>query len=85
MNWTDYEWNLEETDKWGDVIDNNFSDQLPVLPTDPNVSLVLVKSITGPGGGKAWAYVRNGKLPEQFDNGDKVPQRFHAELAKEAK
>ena len=33
---------------------------------------------------RAWAYVDldTGKLPEKFDNGRKVPKRFHTELAR---
>lgn len=29
-----------------------------------------------------WAYVKDGKLPEEFMDGIKVPKRFHEELAR---
>lgn len=34
---------------------------------------------------RAWAYVEDGQLPEEFDDGYKVPGRFHRELASVAK
>ena len=30
----------------------------------------------------SYAYIENGKLPKFFDWGDKVPERFHREIAK---
>lgn len=30
---------------------------------------------------RTWAYVEDGKLPETFQDGHKVPVRFHRELA----
>ena len=52
---------------------------------DDNEELVLVFNTGNAHEGitdRAWAYVDldTGKLPEKFDNGRKVPKRFHAEL-----
>jgi hypothetical protein len=35
-------------------------------------------------GGNDWfyAYVKDGKLPEFFENGDRIPKRFHNEIKK---
>lgn len=30
---------------------------------------------------RSWAYVKDGKLPEQFDDGYVVPKRFHKEIS----
>ncbi len=88
---TSYEWDLEAVDEHGDIIDHDFRDKFPGLPTEDNVSLVLVRNV---GEGyrsdptsfdlidRAWAYVKDGKLPAEFDSGDLVPKRFHRELQK---
>lgn len=84
-----YEWDLETIDEYGDVSDHNHSDKFPGLPTDPNIQLVLVKDqgvgySDDPGhfeqDDRSWAYVKDGMLPDVFQNGDRVPKRFHAEL-----
>lgn len=86
-----YEWDIETLDKNGDIIDHNHSDNCPGIPTEPGFSLVLVKdtAVCERDTGKpidlynrTWAYVENGKLPKEFENGDTVPKRFHEELAK---
>ena len=88
-----YEWDLEEVDEYGDIVDHHWCDKCPGLPTEPNLELVLIRDVhRGLAGDdfnmsadlehRSWAYVRDGKLPEFFDDGEKVPKRFHAELAK---
>ena len=86
-----YEWDLETSDEYGDIIDHLHSDKCPGLPTDENVQLVLVRD-TGTGWSdnpdhfeqddRSWAYVKDGALPVEFDSGDIVPKRFHEELKK---
>ena len=88
----DYEWDLEPFDPVsGDVLDHDHSDTCPGLPREPNVQLVLVRDVCeyeespdadGDLADRAWAYVVDGKLPEAFSNGERVPKRFHTELAK---
>lgn len=58
-----------------------------VADLEDNEVLVLVYNTGNPHDGitdRAWAYVDldTGLLPEKFDNGRKVPKRFHAELAR---
>ena len=47
--------------------------------------LVLVKTVHSDAGydDRAWAYVNANGLPEYFDNGSKVPQRFIKEFNRE--
>jgi hypothetical protein len=61
------------------------------LKRNESVNLVLVRNV---GEGyksdplsfglieRSWAYVKDGKLPETFDDGYSVPKRFHKELEK---
>ena len=85
VNKTDYEWDFESLDEHGDIIDHDFNETFPGLPTDANVNLVLVKSIaegynSDPASfdckDRTWAYVKDGVLPAQFDDGSPVPKRF---------
>jgi hypothetical protein len=34
---------------------------------------------------RTWAYIDNGKLPEEFEDGTRVPVRFHAEVKRFAR
>ncbi len=87
-----YEWDMEESDRHGDVSDHHHSDKLKPLLSQyagnppregfTNV-LVLVKDEFdefGDLGDRTWAYVTQGFLPDYFQNGMPVPQRFHKEL-----
>jgi hypothetical protein len=86
---TTYEWDYESIDEHGDIIDHDFCDKCPGVPIDPNISLVLVRNV-GEGYNsdpisfdlidRSWAYVKRGKLPQKFEDGNLVPKRFHAEL-----
>ncbi|MAK37259.1 MAG: hypothetical protein CMC15_13985 [Flavobacteriaceae bacterium] len=58
-----------------------------VADLDDNEELVLVFNTGNESEGitdRSWAYVNlaTGKLPEKFENGRKVPKRFHEELAR---
>lgn len=85
-----YEWDLELSDG-NEVLDHSHFDTCPGLPTEKNVSLVLIRDVwecdekTGEPDDledRSWAYIKDGKLPKTFDDGFKVPQRFHKELEK---
>jgi hypothetical protein len=86
---TSYEWDWEEVDTHGDILDHNFSDKLKSQPEPDNAlthyELVLVYNRGDDVEGivdRSWAYVQDGKLPETFQNGIKVPKRFHEEIRK---
>jgi hypothetical protein len=91
-----YEWDYESVDEYGDILDHDFRDECPGLPTESNVELVLVRNVfTGLSGDdfnmsadlehRSWAYVVNGQLPEEFDDGERVPKKLHADFAKAIK
>jgi hypothetical protein len=86
----EYEWDIETYDEHGDIIDHDHSDRCPGQPRVGK--LVLVRNVfegereyfedTADLKDRAWAYVGiDGKLPATFDDGEKVPKRFHKELA----
>lgn len=89
-----YEWDYEVTDLDQEVKNHIYCEQCPGLPNqdmfddDEICFLVLVKNVFHCEElvDRQWAYVDSGKLPEFFydyaGGGDKVPQRFHKELAK---
>lgn len=92
LNMINYEWDVEDTNIYGDVIDHNHRDALSDYhPSDFDLmeeedarscSLVLVRDDDN---GRSWAYVEDGKLPTHFSDAygndiAKVPQRFHQEL-----
>jgi len=79
---TNYEWDLE-TYEGDDIIDHWFAEKLSNLPLPAATQvLVLVRRVGYPDegvGDREWAYIQDGKLPEIFDGGTRVPQRFHRE------
>ena len=77
-----YEWDIETVDANGDVQDHNHSASFPGHPKALNERLVLVrnKCTDGDLDHRSWSYVDGGKLPELFDDGSRVPKRFHAEV-----
>ena len=94
----DYEWVIETTYADGEVgvdwsEDNSGN---PVFPFDLKVNsdlgeisidIALRKTLFDVPylhGGDDWfyAYVEDGKLPEFFENGDRIPKRFHNEIKK---
>jgi hypothetical protein len=86
---TAYEWTAEEIDAHGDITDVSFWDKLAEIPdldlTRPGFDYGLLKRVGNEAAGethRAYAYIRSGKLEATFDDGTKVPQRFHDELAK---
>jgi hypothetical protein len=89
----DYEWDIESLDIHGDIIDHDFKSSFPG-PRDFDATgevVVLVKSYARGLSGRedsfmiedrTWAYLEDGKLPEEFEDGTRVPKRFHAEVAR---
>lgn len=79
-----YEWDVEVTDEYGDVIDHDFGSEFPGIPKSENEHLVLIRysyaddQITEESRG--YAYVKNGQLPDLFDDGYNVPKRFKREV-----
>lgn len=81
---TRYEWCYETTDEHGDILSGDFEDKLKDFQDNRKTSqLCLVRNVGDEIDGvqyRSWAYVENGKLPEYFEDGYKVPMRFHQEL-----
>lgn len=85
---TIYEWGIELLDVDGDIQDGDYFEHLSSIPGDAKNlkelhELSLVKTIwntdTETMESRTWAYVEDGALPKEFENGDKVPARFHNE------
>ena len=88
---TQYEWDVEEIDEHGDIIDHNHRDTaVAVLHLARGFALsdvVLVRDVWKDDSlqERSWAYVVDGRLPEFFEDAYqrqtvKVPARFHSEL-----
>ena len=78
-----YEWTAELLDRNGDIEDSDFSEKLRDLDTEGRrVGLVRQRGNEHDGvTERTWAYVEGGKLPRCFQDGERVPVRFHAEWA----
>lgn len=86
-----YEWKAEYCDADGDIHDNDFSDELAELCLYHGhvkgavvTRICLVRDITSEHAGvieRGHAYVTNDHLEPYFCTGEKVPRRFHRELA----
>lgn len=90
-----YEWDVEEVDQFGDVIDHNHFDSYvdalgcfnrlsEELSDDMTYEIVLVRNGDNE---RSWAYLENGELPESFEDAygvetAKVPKRFVKEICK---
>lgn len=86
-----YEWDYETIDEYGDVIDHNFSNKLffySYIDITPVLALVRDSGNEIDGlNNRAWAYVRDGVLPDHFTDSygcviAKVPKRFKTEFEK---
>ena len=93
-NETVYQWVFEELDEHGDIIDPEFTDTLITGYHDTDLSesrqlaLVLMRGNDSDCEvERAYAYVdpNTMTLPDEFDDGRKVPSRFNAKLTKWAK
>lgn len=72
-----------------DIVDHHHADKLkdygPNIPLIDciNYHLTLVRDVGNEIDGvidRQWAYVKNGELPNKFDDGSVIPQRFIKEL-----
>src|ERR1051326_6044506 len=80
-----YEWDIETQDKRGEVIDHYHLQSL--ADGDPLQSLESLVLVQDDADGRAWAYVVNGVLPENFTDAydrpvARVPDRFPKELTR---
>ena len=82
-----YEWVAEELDERGDIIDpmfgNSLKEVMGYIEPAVNVNFALVREEGNNEDGlqvREYAYIKQGKLPEEFDDGYKVPKRFFKEL-----
>lgn len=78
----------DENPDYQDIVDSDFGDSLEEVQRRGESNDIegticrygLVKNVGNEDDGlqeRTWAYVdENGKLPEEFENGDKVPKRF---------
>jgi hypothetical protein len=81
------EWLLEEVD--GDEIVNvhhaeSYAQAVSWQENDTEYNVGLVRDL--PRGGRSWAYIEDGKLPEYFTDAygeetAKVPAKYHREIA----
>lgn len=89
-----YEWDIETTDRDGDIIDHNHADRLRDLPTPSSKYETLVLVRTTEDGARMWAYVDDSRMLPRFfsvpgpdghyhETAISVPQRFHREIARE--
>ena len=81
-----YEWDWETVED-GDVVNHNFADKLSEFhDCDKSDELVLVRDdFTDRGLDRTWAYVKDDKLPEYFQDAyqrdeTRVPKRFYKEF-----
>jgi len=83
-----YEWDWEVWDSYGDVEEHNFSEKIERKPEDIEAGLlhlVLVRNEGCDAEGvldRAWAYVDDGVLPDEFDNGITVPKYIRKQFDK---
>lgn len=88
---TTYEWVVESIDEHGDVQDLDFWDTYAEArraaagpgPGIARVEVGLVRSVWRDDGEllrRGYAYLDEGELPEAFDDGARVPQRFRKEV-----
>ncbi len=79
-----YQWDWEEIDEFGDIIDHNHSDVIEDITdwmTEGNeiFELVLVRDVWNKFGeltNRQWAYVENNQLPNRFDGGASIPKKY---------
>jgi len=94
----EWDWELFDTES-DDILDHVHFDKMSDYPSNPyshedgkSARLVLVRDEGNEDDGvvdRMWAYVENGKLPEEFayagagemrPNGVRVPKKFHKQL-----
>ena len=93
---TNYEWDREATDEFGDIHEHYHAERLADVPSNEDVvdmvmeatdsSLVLVRDEYDAEDGelldRQWAYVTSAGIPNEFDGGARVPKRFLQEFTR---
>ena len=82
---TRYEWTVETVDSYGDINQCEFFARLEdcMFPVYGHYDIGLVRYVGDELDGeqsRSYAYIKNGQLPNRFDNGRTIPARFHEEL-----
>jgi hypothetical protein len=82
---TTYEWTYEVPDAHGDITEQEFYDSLrecmAAAPLTAEIALVRIVGNDDEGVlYRGYAYMEGGTLPPTFDDGARVPQRFHGEV-----
>tara|TARA_R110000803_G_scaffold39351_2_gene84945 strand:- start:1624 stop:1905 length:282 start_codon:yes stop_codon:yes gene_type:complete len=81
-----YEWTSELHDEIGDIQDNDFSDKRATLrdfSDEGRCEVALLRRYGNEDEGelsRAYAYVTDDRLPDTFDEGQKIPERYRNEL-----
>ena len=83
-----YEYVIELKDEFGDIANILFYNDIKYFyanqPQDKNYDIALVRTTGNDNEGvkdKSYAYFHDGKLPLQFDDGIKVPQKYLNQIA----
>ncbi len=87
-----YEWVVEWCDKYEDIIDLDHADKFSQFTSSDfevkyeggKTDVALQRKVGCDADGmteQAYAYVVDGKLPDEFDSGHKVPQQYKNQLA----
>lgn len=84
-----YEWVYEEIDEHGDIVDCEFGDTLKQVLMYVDAVKYDIGLVRNEGNNeeglkhREYAYIKNNKLPIEFDDGYKIPKRFHNEVSKQ--
>lgn len=80
-----YEWVWELTDEHDDIVEHQYLDTYRemVSSAPAGADFGLCRRVGNDDDGeieREYAYIERGVLPERFDGGSTVPQRFHKEV-----
>ncbi len=89
-NKTWYEWVVEESEPDGEIVDTNAYDYYKSAVSHTGsfggkIEIALLKCVGDPDTNhdRFYAYLKDGKLPESFEDGLKIPKRFIKEVLDE--
>jgi hypothetical protein len=82
-----YEWCYETLDDNGDIMDGDFEERLSHFQDARKTNTLCLLRREGDNidgeSDRLYAYVKNGQLPDKFENSSiDVPKKFHKELKK---
>lgn len=90
--WT-VEWTVETVDEFGDIIESEFlptyfeakgyTEMYPDIDEGCHYEIGLIKYYAAPKIGtpdRTYAYIEDGALSEEFDDGTRVPAIYHREV-----